>query len=118
MPRGIRIFAYLNSSLRSRQTGVVGALSLDDAEASIFSEVSFPPWGFVMSLSAKPPDNRLVDITWFSRYAYQQWVPLDLKVPMLPVYSWVPGDYRTREQVLLETAENIEESKRLSREPD
>lgn len=110
----VRIWTYFNSSARSRQTGIIGAMSLGaGTRPAVFSEISFPPWGYVMTLDgAEPPDERLVDVSHFARFSYNDWKHIDLRIPVLPVYSWLPGDYRSREEVIAQTGRNMERRRR------
>jgi len=93
-----RIYAYFNRSNWSRQAGVTGQLTLG-APANVFSEISFPPLGYILSLSGDPPDERLCDISFFRRYSYNTWTDICLKLPVLPVATMFSGDFRTEEQV-------------------
>ena len=66
------------------------------------SEISFPPFGYVITIeSNKPkyPDDRLCDITYFSEYGYDEVKTVCLKVPILPAYSFIPGDYRSKKEI-------------------
>lgn len=96
----IRFYAYFSMSDRSRQSGVTGLMSLDGGAHQVFSEISFPPFGYIMSLDSPPPDDRLVDISHFAQYGYNEWVDVSLRIPVLPVYTWLPGDFRDREAVI------------------
>ena len=66
----------------------------------ILSETTFPPFGFVMTFNSPSPDDRLTDITYFAKYPYKELRTLWLQLPVLPIYTAFPGDYRPREQVL------------------
>jgi hypothetical protein len=46
------------------------------------------------------PDERLFDITFFSEYQYNDWKELGLRLPSLPIYTYFPGDYRSKNEVL------------------
>lgn len=106
----IRIYAYFNLSARSRQSAVIGSFAFGSSGThNIFSEISFPPWGYVLSLSSPPPDKRLIDISEFARYSYNDWKHINLRFPVLPVYSYIPGDFRTREQVIEQVRKTLEE---------
>ena len=109
----LRIFAYFNASARSRQTGIIASMNIGaGARPLVYSEISFPPWGYVMTMDGSdPPDKRLVDISAFARFSYNDWKHLDLRFPVLHVYSWIPGDYRSREEVIHQTRLNIEQRK-------
>lgn len=100
---GIRVFAFYTLSNRSRQSGVSTLLRLSDdglsAQAKFFSEITFPPFGYVLSINSPPPDGELFDISFFAGYRYQDWVDVQLRLRAKPIFSWLPGDYRTREEV-------------------
>jgi len=51
------------------------------------------------------PDARMYDITYFSRYDYNELRDVYLKLPFLPTYSWFPGDYRAKKQIIQERQE-------------
>lgn len=96
----IRIFAFHTLSSRSRLTGVAGLLNvLDGGSYKLFSEIASSPWGYVMCLDSEPPDDRLVDISFFSTYSYNDCNELTLNFPVLPIYTWIPGDYRSRDDI-------------------
>lgn len=69
------------------------------AKTFIVSEVIFPPFGFLMTVDSPTPEERLCDISGFSEFAYKDWRTLSMKLPVMPVYTIYPGDYRSREQV-------------------
>lgn len=104
----IRLYTYFNTSGRSRQSGISGLLNIEERGHKIFSEISFPPFGYIMSMNSPPPDKRLVDISHFAQYGYNQWVDIAVNLPVLPVYTWLPGDFRSREEVVRESG--IEEN--------
>lgn len=96
----IRIYTYYNLSGVSRQSGVSGLLNLEKRSHYTFSEIAFFPLGYVMTFESEVPDNRPVDISFFANYRFNDWKDLSFKLPILPVYTYFPGDYRSREQVL------------------
>lgn len=102
----IRFYTYFNISDRSRQSGVTGSMSIGQGGHKVFSEISFPPFGYVMSLGTPPPDERLLDISHFSSYSFNDWADVSLRIPVLPVYTWVPGDFRGREEVISSMSKN------------
>ncbi len=100
LPPKYRFFVYYNVEGRFRSVGIIAALKFDGkAETSVFSEITYPPFGYVMTLDSNPPDNRLVEITHFSRYGYDDFLVSELKLPTLPAHTAVPGDYRTKDEV-------------------
>lgn len=95
----IRIYTFLNISGRFRQTGVTGIGDIFSRENKVFSEIASFPLGYVMTINSPPPDSRLVDITFFSDYRFNDWKDVSLRLPVLPVYTAFPGDYRPREDI-------------------
>lgn len=53
-----------------------------------------------MTLDSLPPDDRIVDISFFSRFDINKWTTIFLELPLLPVELAFPGDYRSREQII------------------
>lgn len=96
----IGVYAYYNMSGISRNSGFVGLVDFDRHDTRVFNEFSYPPWGYVLTVGSVPPDERLVDITSFANFRYHDWKHISLSIPILPVFTPFPGDYRNREQVL------------------
>jgi hypothetical protein len=87
-----------------RQTGIVVRGS--PCGMNCFSELAFPPFGYVITKEEMPPDKRLQDITFFSRFSFNDWKQISLKLPLLPVASWIPADYRTKDELEKDVAKN------------
>ena len=103
LPSHIRVSAFFTISDRSRSSGVAGLMTgfgIDSCKNYILSEITFPPFGFVMSLGSPAPDERLADITYFADFGYDDERALWLRLAVLPIYTGFPGDYRPREKVL------------------
>jgi hypothetical protein len=103
---GLRIFMYLNVGRLFRSMGITALGDLQHHTTSLLAETSFPPFGYVLTIRSPPPDKRLVDITHFAYYRYNDWKDLWLRIPFLPVNTWVPGDYRTLDQVRRDVERN------------
>ena len=115
------IYAFYSVSAMQRQAGTTVMAKITDTFENLgvhaFSEITFPPFGYVMMVQSKsvdrrPHDKRLVDISYFANYAYRQYHPVYLKLPVLPIHTYLPGDYRTKEQV----ARDVQENKRKAQE--
>jgi hypothetical protein len=112
----VGVYAALSDSPRARQAGVSGLATIgSSANVRVYSEIAFPPLTYVLTLDSDPPDPRLVDISFFSHFSYNDWKDVTLRLPILPVYSMFPGDYRSRDQTLLDVQRNIEQRDRLIR---
>lgn len=69
-----------------------------------FSEITFPPFGYVMTLpntngENQPSDKRLVEITDFVNYGYYEFDNREIKAIPLPTYLQIPADYRSSEEI-------------------
>jgi hypothetical protein len=110
-PRGIHIWAYLHdpeNSTAVRQSGLTGRMTIG-GKSDLFSEIAFPPFGLIMSFNAVPVEQGLCDLTHFNLYGINAWEVEYLKLPVLPVVSYFPGDFRTVDEI----KKTAEENKRL-----
>ncbi len=74
-------------------------LNVETGRMTHQSEITFPPFGYVMTTGTNLPDERLVEITHFARYSYNDFTVLTLRLPVLPTYIAIPGDYRSKDEV-------------------
>lgn len=95
-----RIFAYHSLSPRVRQTGVSVAGDFHGGTFCTMSEFVFAPFGYLMTFDSPPPDSRLTDITGFNQFHIDDWHEINLKLAVLPIYTYLPGDYRDKATVL------------------
>jgi len=111
MQGDVRVYAFYTISRLLKQTGVQTFGRLGEG-VYIFSEITFPPFGYVMFLGCGPHDDRLYDISFFDEFGYHEKKSLDIRLPGLPVVSPYPGDYRTPKEL----QETIKENVALERE--
>jgi hypothetical protein len=83
---------------RSRSAGI-SAIVRPGGNSAILSEITFPPFGFVMAFESDPPDSRLFDISEFSRFRYYDFHSIPMRLPVLPIYTYYPGDYRSEDEI-------------------
>lgn len=100
----VRIYVYYNVEGHLRSSGLVyrgsfNPLNREGKSPLLYSETNFPPFGFVMTYDSEPPDPRLVDITHFADYDYDQFKVMSVSLPVLPTHLWIPGDYRTKDEI-------------------
>jgi hypothetical protein len=96
-----RVFVSLYDLVNSRaarQAGLTGRIDMG-GQSHVFSEISFPPFNLVMSVSGGCPDASLFDITWFKEYAHRELRTVKLTLNNLAVNSYFPGDYRTFDEL-------------------
>ncbi len=102
IPQGIRIYAYLLDLRQTsvfRQSGITGRATLGSGQVQSFAEIAFPPFGFVLSPRGVVIDACLRDITYFSSYDFRWRQAMYLKLPVLPLNSPLPGDFRTLQEI-------------------
>ncbi len=97
LPDQYDVFAYLNSEGTFRTSGVSGMLKYK--EMFTFSEITFPPFGYVLTFNSKSPDSRLISIKHFSNHPYNESTNLEINFPILPTFLKLPGDYRTLREI-------------------
>ena len=97
-----RIYAYYNGSNISRSSGIFAKINLDnEKDVGIFSEFSFPPWGYAFTPNDSSADNdKFMDISFFAGYDYDELVEFELPILKLPVESYFPMDFRTRGEIV------------------
>jgi hypothetical protein len=107
LPQHIRFFAYLHhptNSVCMRQSALSGVMI--GGEKHVFAEIAFPPFGLIMSLDGPPIHPDLCDITHLNQYKFRTWEIVYLKLPVFPVATWLPGDFRTINEVNRDVEEN------------
>lgn len=104
LPRSVKFYVGFLNSDRGRQAGVSASLQLDDGSSTpsrrVYSEISFFPFSYILSLDSTAPEYEMLDITFFANYGYNEFALLYLPIPPLSVYTAFPGDFRDRETVL------------------
>jgi hypothetical protein len=106
-PQNVQIWAYLHDPVEStsvRQSGVTGMMRPDGEY--VFSEIAFPPFGVIMSFNAEPVKAELCNLTHFHLSDIDRWDIEYLKMPVLPVVSFFPGDFRTVTEIRKSMAAN------------
>jgi hypothetical protein len=106
-PSEAKVFVGLLDGKSSRSHPVAGLGHLDSSSINIFSEISFPPFSYILALQGECPNDKMTDITYFSNYSYRDFLQLSIKLPILNLWTPFPGDFRPRSQVLKEAARNI-----------
>lgn len=93
----IRVFAFYNISMSARSSGV--SVMYNPTGLYTYSEIAFPPYGFVLALNSESPDKDLLEITHFSKYWYSDLKTIGVHLPARSVYSYLPGDYRSKDEI-------------------
>lgn len=95
-----RIYCYYNIEGSKRYIGYSVVGKIDTGEINRLTEITFPPFGFVLSIDSGPPDPRLTDITHFANFSYNDWTDHYQRFITLPTFlPNSPGDYRSKEEI-------------------
>ncbi len=101
---GFHVFWYGGGGLR--QTGLMASLKLDTSKQTNLAEIVHPPFGYVLTLDSTLQDSRPEDISFFSRYAVDEFVEFNRAFPVLETHWMMAGDYRTLEQIAADRTKN------------
>jgi hypothetical protein len=110
LPHGMKVYLFYSVGNNLRQSGVVHLLDLHKQGAT-FAEICFPPYGYVLSFD-NPPHPQLLDISNFSEARFNTFTSLSFQIPVLPVITYYPGDYRSPSQIRKQFEENQKSDKR------
>jgi hypothetical protein len=100
LPPQYGFYVYYNIQGTLRFNSIVATLNLASGQISAFSEITYPPYGYVMTVNnTPPPHDKLYNISHFARYAYNEFDTVPLRLPVLPTFLTLPGDYRTLEEI-------------------
>ncbi|MDP9364827.1 MAG: hypothetical protein M3Q10_11490 [Chloroflexota bacterium] len=127
LPEGVRFFTYFNHTGQLRYLPLMEAYrvteetTLDNvlSDRSLHvSEITYPPYGFVMALDWNRINPRLFNISHFADFDYDQASTVELDLAVLPTHRGeIPNDYRTREEVERDAQRNVEEAIRQGIDP-
>jgi hypothetical protein len=55
----------------------------------------------VLTVRSDPPQPGFCEISGFSQFEYRDWrCGITMRLPLMPIYTAFPGDYRTRSQTI------------------
>lgn len=104
-----RIFLYYNYEGEIRMEPFMGKLHILSSTKQHLSEITFPPLGYMFTIDSLPPrEVELFEISHFARYGYEEYDAMQLRLPVLPSWSPVPGDYPTRDEFVERVKRNTD----------
>jgi hypothetical protein len=71
------------------------------------SELSYYPFGFLMTDSTTTPDRRLFPINHFKDYQYDDLRQIFIKPVKLETHMALPADYRTKKELKIDFDRNM-----------
>lgn len=94
----IQIFIHIGDM--ARHVGVAGVIDLAKQTTHVFTEISWPPFGYIISFDSKTPQN-YCDITYFANhFTLEEKRNIVLKIPVLESNTGLPGDHRSKQDIL------------------
>lgn len=110
-PRNISIYTFYTISNRMRRSGesvVTKGMGGPSVSMHAFSELTFPPFGFVMTFNNQAPiEQGFCEISAFANFRYADWrAGITMRLPVMPIYTGFPGDYRNRDQTMADYTRN------------
>lgn len=101
LPTKYRFFCYYNIEGSNRYIGGNILGDLNSGSSILISEITFPPMGLVMTIDSDSPNEKLTEITHFSKYGFNEWTDHFQKFAILPTYlPYYAGDYRTKDEII------------------
>jgi hypothetical protein len=99
LPPKFRLYAYLTSpDSEGRTSGIIASMNLGHSGPSVFSEIAYRPFGYILTMGSDPPSSGLFDMTFFCFESFRSYRDLHLPLPTKHVHSHFPADFRTKEE--------------------
>lgn len=105
LPTPFKLYTYLVANPAGRTTGIVKMFSRSTGASTLFTEFAWWPLGWAIVFEGEIKD-KLFDITDWSKYRYDEGVPITLDLPCYWVESKMPLDFRTPVQMAESRARN------------
>lgn len=106
LPKKYKVYSYYNIEGRMRYIGYSVVGQITPGSIHHLSEITFPPFGFVLAINSGSPDKRLTDISHFSHFRYEQWTEYYQRFNTLPThFPNFPADYRSKTEIVKGIAE-------------
>lgn len=102
LPPSYRVFVYYSVKGQIRFSSGMAILDINGGGSDhVLAEVALPPFGYAIT---KPVGNRkslaeskgLYEITWFSKFRFNEWTQVHLRIPTRETNFPSPLDYRNK----------------------
>ena len=104
LPEKFRIYCYLSRAENIRYMNHVVKGSFRSGDPINCSEISFPPYGYVLTIDNNMDIPYLTNITSFKNFT--ETISLNMNMFQLPTYMPFPLDYRTKKEIEEEIRKN------------
>jgi hypothetical protein len=100
LPVKYRVFSYLTASDSFRFLGIHFVADFDQGMNNyIWSEISYPPFGYFLTIDSPPAHPEMMELTHFKDYLFGQNSSVRIQLPYLESNTFLIGDYRTKKQM-------------------
>lgn len=107
LPNNLRVFCYLNQGPKLRYLKLAATGNFRNASVVLCSEISFPPYGYVLILNNPNFKNDLLtEITEFNNHEPEKEYTLNFQMNKLETNLPIPMDYRSRQEIEKEILKN------------
>lgn len=118
LPNKFRIYVYANTSKNTRYSPFQAYGTLSNGLTTMSSEISFPPFGFVLTIKDEINWPNFHEITYLKDYSSSEKIDLYLELKELNVHSYLGLDYRTENEVLLQMLKTEAQKKKFKDDID
>ena len=73
--------------------------TMEHKRTSYLTEISYPPFGYLLTMDSKKPSPDIVDITHFADYGYYERKTFSMTYPVYATHTFFPSDYRSIERI-------------------
>jgi hypothetical protein len=105
-PARYGLYVYVLRGEIRRYIGLAGILSTSTGRSRLLSELSAPPFGFVLEIDPKEK-SQCCDLGFMANeFDYEQKRTIDLEIPVYESNTYFPADYRTKRRVMEDYVRN------------
>lgn len=94
------LYVYVLRGSICRYLGLCGILNTFNSRQRIVSELSSPPFGFVLELDPEDDPNQKNIVDWVNIFSYDDKTDIEIEIPIYESNTHFPMDYRTKQEVL------------------
>jgi hypothetical protein len=104
LPRKYRLFVYFNVGGMHRATPHTTKIdfnkyTFEHKRTTVMTEVSYPPFGYLLLIDSEKPASDIVEITFFASYDFNERKTISMTYPVYPTHTIFPSDYRSVEKI-------------------
>ncbi len=104
LPNRYKFYIYFNVGGMHRATPHTTKIdlnkyTLENKKTSYMTEISYPPFGYLLTIESDKPSPDIVDITFFANYDFFERKTISMTYPVYATHTIFPSDYRSLEKI-------------------